>query len=317
MTPVQIKNTARLHLAAAAYPPGRLALLYAGITLGGSFLTLLLSFGVGMMVENTGGLSGLDTRAWLETAAMVAELLVQIATPLLSMGFLHGAILLAREKPLSSTTLLTGLKRWAVLLRYALLQSLILLGLGYLSLQVATVVFTFLPGSESAMDLIVSMMDNPAVLAGDVTDAQLAQMLKAMAPAYIIAAVLFAAAFIPVSYRLRLGSYRVMEETPVGAVKATIQSTRLMKDNCLALFKLDLSFWWYYLLQALLSVAVIVLRLLPQVSDLVYLMGYGVYCIALLGLEVKFLAYVQTAYAVFYQTLLETAAAPTRPQIEE
>lgn len=317
MTPVLIKNTARMRLAAAAYPPKKLALLYAGITLGGGFLTLLLSLGVGLMMENTGGLSGLGTRAWLETLATVVRLLVQIAAPLLSMGFLHGTLLLAREKPIGPRTLLAGPRRWALLLRHTLFQSLIFLCLGYLALQVATVIFTFLPGAESAMSLMMDMMENPAVLEGNITDAQLLQMLKAMAPAYMIAMVLFVAAFVPLSYRLRLSGYRVMEEAPVGAIQATLQSIRLMKGNCVPLFKLDLSFWWYYLLQGALTAVVAVLGLLPQVSNLLYVIGYGVYCLAMLLLEYKYLAYVQIAYAVFYQNTLEQANAPTLPQSEK
>lgn len=316
MTPVLTKNTARLRLATGCSPQ-KTVLVYAGITLGGSFLTLLFSFAVGLLMENTGGLSGLDTRAWLETLVMVAQLLVRIATPLLSMGFLHGALLLAREKSMGPKTLLVGLKRWTLLLRHTLFQGLILLCLGYLALQVATVVFTFLPGAEGAMALVESLVEDPAVLSGNLTDAQLTQMLKAFAPAYMIAIVLFVAAFIPVSYRLRLSDFRVMEETPVGAIKATVQSFRLMKGSCMALFKLDLSFWWFYLLQGALTVAVAVLGALPLVSDLAYVIGYGVYCLALLLLEYKQLAYVQTSYAVFYQNILEKANAPTLPRIEK
>ena len=315
MTPVQIKNTARLRMATAVYPPQRLALLYAAITLGGSFLSMLLSYAVGLMMENTGGLSGLDTRAVMETASAVFSFAVRIVTPLLFMGFVHSTILVTREKPVCPKTLLTGFKRWALLLRHTLLQSLIFLCLGYFALQVSTVIFTFLPGSENAMSLMMGFMEDPAILAGDISDAQISQMVKAMAPAYIIAAALFIAAYIPVSYRLRLGSFRVMEDAPVGAVKATLQSLRLMKGNCKALFRLDLSFWWYYLLQFLPFAAVTVLGL--WVSDFWYLMATAVHCLILLWLDGKYLAYMQVSYAVFYEDLLTAATAPTLPQIEQ
>lgn len=315
MTPVQIKNTARLRLATAAYPPKKLALIYMAITLGAAFLSLLLSFAVGLMMENTGGLSGLDTRAVMETVSAVISYAVQIATPLLSMGFLHSTILLAREKEAVPAALSTGFKRWALLLRYGLLQCVILVGLCYIALQVATVIFTFLPGSDNAVDLMMRFMEDPTILAGNITEAQISQMVTAMAPAYIIAGVLFIAAYIPISYRLRLGSFFVMDETPTGAIRSTLQSIRLMKGSCKALFKLDLSFWWYYLLQFLLSTATSVLGIF--LSDLWYVVAYGVYCLALFLLEYRYLAYVQVSYAVFYDTLGQTASAPTLPQIEE
>ena len=317
MTPVQLKNTARLRAATAAYPLKKVALIYSAITLGGSFLSLLLSFAVGLMMENAGGLSGMDTRAILETVSAVFSYAVQIVAPMLAMGFLHGAILTSREVPVSPKILLTGLKRWGYLLRYVLLQSVIILGLGYVAVQIATVIFTFLPGSEGAVDMVAALMEDPTALAGELSEAQLFQLLKALAPVYFISAILFVIAYIPVSYRLRLGTFRLMEESPVGAVKATVQSFRLMKGNCMALFKLDLSFWWYYLLLALLTGAITAAGFLPQMSDVAYIVAYGVYCLAFLAVEYKYLAYVQTTYAVFYDSLLQQNTAPMQPQITE
>lgn len=315
MTPLALKNNARLCLQRASYDPRKLTLFFSGIVLGSGFLSLVVSYVLSLMMKDTGGLSGLDTRAILETAAMVVDILVQILTPLLTMGFLHCTILMARQKDARPKDLNMGPRRWGTILCNSLFQSLIFLCLAYVALQLGSIIFTFLPGSEAALSLVSSLATDTTVLEGNITDTQLAEMLQALAPAYIIAGVLFLAALIPVSYRLRLSLYRVMDEKRTGPVKASLQSMKLMKGNGLALFKLDLSFWWYYAIQGALWAGMLFLSQLPQVSDLVYLLAYGVYSAVILGLEYKFLAYIQTTYAVFYDTVLEAASQPEHPQL--
>lgn len=317
MTPNALKNNSRLCLQQASYSPKKLTLLCSGIVIGSSFLTLVLDFLLGLAMENTGGLSGLDTRAILETVSMLAELLVQLLAPLLTMGFLHCTILLARQKEARPKNLLMGLRRWGVILCSSLFQSLLYLCVLYVALQIASIVFAFLPGAMASVEPIMALLQDLQVLAGNMTDAQLLQFIKPMIPVYIITAVLFVAVSIPLSYRMRLAFYRVMDETRSGPVKAVFESMRLMKGNCIALFKLDLSFWWYYVLQFIVSACLLALLFLPGITGLAYLVGYGVCCLLSLLLEYKFLAYVQVSYALFYDALWQKATAPTLPQIEE
>lgn len=317
MTPNALKNNSRLCLQQASYSPKKLTLLCSGIVIGSSFLTLVLDFLLGLAMENTDGLSGLDTRAILETVSMLAELLVQLLAPLLTMGFLHCTILLARQKEARPKNLLMGLRRWGVILCSSLFQSLLYLCVLYVALQIASIVFAFLPGAMASVEPIMALLQDPQVLAGNMTDAQLLQFIKPMIPVYIITAVLFVAVSIPLSYRMRLAFYRVMDETRSGPVKAVFESMRLMKGNCIALFKLDLSFWWYYVLQFILSACLLALLFLPGITGLAYLVGYGVCCLLSLLLEYKFLAYVQVSYALFYDALWQKATAPTLPKIEE
>lgn len=317
LTPKELKTLARQRLLQAAYSPKKLTLWYSGTVLGLNLLAVLLNWITGMMMDTTGGLSGMDTRAVLDTVSTVFSLAVQIVTPLLTMGYLYCAVRFARQTAAQPKTLTMGFRRWAVILRHGLLVGGIFLAVLYLAIQIASIIFMFLPASQTAVDMMYALMEDPAVLEGDVSPELLEQLTDAFMPVYIISGILFVAAFLPLSYRLRLSNYRIMEDAPVGAVKAVFGSNKLMKGNCVALFKLDLSFWWFYLLQVILSTAMTAVTLLSAVSEGWYVAVSAVYSVATLALEYFALAYVQTAYALFYQKMLEKANAPVQPQIEQ
>ena len=59
----------------------------------------------------------------------------------------------------------------------------------------------------------------------------------------------YAAVCIPLSYRLRFADYILLEGE--GGRQAMIQSFLLTRGSCKEIFKLDLHFWWFYLLQLL------------------------------------------------------------------
>lgn len=317
LTPNELKTQARQRLSQSPYHPKKLTLWYSGIALGLSFLAVILSYATDRILDSAGGLSAMGTRAILDTVSTVFSLAVQIVAPLLSMGFLYCCIRFARQAEPRPQHLTMGLRRWAVILRHGLLIGTICLLILYLALQIASILFMFMPGSTTAVDLMYAMMDDPAVLEGNIPTAQLKELVTAFLPVYIISGVLFALASIPVSYRLRLSTYRILEDTPVRATKAVLSSVKLMKGNCLSLFKLDLSFWWFYLLKGVFGAAMLAIPLLTDLSDVAYVALSAAYCLAMLVLEYTSLAYVQTTYALFYDTLLQEEISASLPKIEE
>ena len=90
----------------------------------------------------------------------------------------------------------------------------------------------------------------------------------------------------------------------------------------LNLFLLDLSFWWFYALQAgavVLSygdgIAAGLEITLPVSAGAAALISYLLYGAAMLALFWRFGSYVQTTYAVAYDTLRYQCAMPTpKPQ---
>jgi len=73
-------------------------------------------------------------------------------------------------------------------------------------------------------------------------------MTQALLPLFVIFGVLYLAVAIPVFYRLRFAQFSLMDGNAV--FSAMVHSFRTTKGHTLHLLRLDLHFWWYYLLQA-------------------------------------------------------------------
>ena len=141
----------------------------------------------------------------------------------------------------------------------------------------------------------------------------------AMLPLLIITGILLCLVYIPISYRLRLVNYSVLENPREGALVAFRRSFRLMRGNCLEMFLLDLSFWWYYLLQILINLVCygdLILSLagvsLPWSGELSFFLFY------ILALAGQFVLYFlarnkeEVTYVTAYHVL-----SPYRPQQRE
>jgi uncharacterized membrane protein len=77
----------------------------------------------------------------------------------------------------------------------------------------------------------------------------------------LIVAVIYAIAFASILiflssrifYRYRMTRFLILDDENTGGMKAAMESRNLMKGNKKHLFRLDLSFWWFYLLEILLT----------------------------------------------------------------
>lgn len=288
--------------------PKRLGTIHSAVTVGAGILVALVALVTGRMIENTGGLSDIGLRTALGTVQQAVALIVQILLPFWTAGITFCAIRLARGQAAGPKDLLGGLKRWGVLLRLYLFQMLLLTSAIYTIMQLAVMLVMLTPFAEpmlASMDALMgqSMTLDPSTL----TDQLAADLIKTMLPVYIAALPLLAAVLVFFHYQFRLATYRVLDEDRPGAIRAMFQSCRLIHRHRFRLFRLDLSFWWYYLLQALLTVIPMTDVLLkavgvplPMEGDLFYLVTYLVYGIGTVALHRYCLVRVQTAYACFY-----------------
>ena len=121
------------------------------------------------------------------------------------------------------------------------------------------------------------------------------------------------AAFLPpyifLSYSFRMALYLVMER-PVGAVQAHILSARMMRRHKWQLFRMDLSYWWYYLLGAAVSVIGyldMVLELMGievPIDPMVLFFGtLAVYCVLYTLLCLWKKCEVDAAYVLAYESI--------------
>jgi hypothetical protein len=124
------------------------------------------------------------------------------------------------------------------------------------------------------------------------------------------------AVFVYIFYRVRFADYGVMNGK--GAFRSLMDSFRYTHKKNLQVAKVDLYFWWFYLLQvlcALLQMGDTLLTAagaeLPISADGAYFLFYILGGLAQLVLMWRFYAPVATTYAATYE-VLEHAPAPEK-----
>ena len=311
----RLKQDTAKALSQAAYDPRRLALLHSGVALGASLILTVVSFVLTRQVDSTGGLAGIGTRTVLQSVQTVLQLVLTMAMPFWEVGFLFCAISMARGRQTAPADFTQGFRRFGPFLRLFLLQLAVYLLIGMLAIQVASMIFMLTPFAERMLQIIETLSQDTAFIqTGMPSEAPMEEMMQAAVPIYIILGIVFLVVAIPVFYRLRLSRYILLEEDQPGALAAMVRSSRYMRGSCVAFLKLDLSFWWYYLLQGLCGVIAYADVLLPALGigllfdgDMAFFLFYGVYVAANLALAWRVRSSVETTYAMAYDSLLRSA----------
>lgn len=289
----------------------RLALIHAAVAVGASVLLALISFLLDSQIANTAGLGGLATRAALSSARTVLTLAVTVALPFWDLGYLKAALCHARSQQPDFSTLPEGFRRFGPALRTMLLRALLVILVSLACVQVASSVYFFSPMSNKLLEAMEEILQSGSQTLDPAT---LESLLPMLVPVYIIAGALACGVLIPLLYRFRLADWAIMDDH-IGALYAFKISSSLMRHRRLAWFKLDLSFWWYYLLlmgsvalgygDTLLSA--LGASLDPQLS---YVLFYGLSLAVQLVVFWQFAPRVQTTYALAYHHRQEECKIP-------
>lgn len=316
-----LRTEAQNRLAQAPFDPGKLVLIHSGITAGVLLLLTVINFVLNNQMDSAGGLSGLGTRAILGTIQSVLETLGTIAMPFWSMGYLFAVMGWARREPVSFRTLFSGFRHFGPVMRLQLVKYLLFGGLAMICFYPAMIIFMLTPLANplvEAIEPLMSTMSDPQLLLAEPSVAE--AVSKATTPMLIIFVVLFLLVAAPMFYKLRMGEFALIENPRMGAFAALRKSRYLMRGNCINLLRLDLSFWWFYVLEVLLTVVCygdVILPLLgvqlPFSSTVAFFLFY------LLNLGGQVVLYwwkrnsVMAAYAVAYEVLDQAAAPPVMP----
>lgn len=321
----QLKQTAARRLEHAAYPPRRLMLIHSGVMLGMSLLMAVCNYIITWQIDaHGGGLSGIQLRSVLETVSMALSTVYSIAAPFWSLGLVYAALRLSRGKSAWPGVLLEGFRRRRTVIRFFLLQILIYGIITFAAIYAAWIFYVmFTPAgkafAEALMKLITSGITDYAQLIEQIPE----QVMDRVATGYLpFVGVIGAVLMIPAIYRLRLAQYLVMEDNALTPWKAIRTSGKVMRRNCFKLLWLDLSFWWYYLIPAVLMVPayadVIAARLqlsLPVDMGVVYIGGNLVYAVLTLAFTCVAAPKVVTTYALAYEALMEEYNAPAQQEV--
>lgn len=266
LNPKELKLQAQQALGMQSSDPRRLIVLHEGVILGAGLLLAALNLCVGLLIDQAGGLGSLGIRSALSTAVAFLDLVVNLLMPFWSFGLVSVALAFAQSRQAQGNTLLDGFRRCGPVLRLLILEVLIVIGilLGIMHAgSLITALFLMTPELKAfIMASQEALMQDPAAVMAQIPTQLILNMLVPM----LIILVLCFVVLIFLSYRLRLCQYAVMDVPDAGALAALSFSMRKMKGKCLAFFKLDLSFWWYYALIFLLGGVQSLDILLPQLG---------------------------------------------------
>ena len=227
----------------------RIAAIYAGVTLGLSALVTILGLVLEAMMSGATGLGGMGRRTILSSIQSMLPWVVGLITMCVELGYQAAMLRVARGQYASPQTLRLGFDRFWVLLRCILLEGVILFAIAFGGIYIATMLFMLTPFSGRVMEVLSPVLENVTLLSPEmVLDESLYdQLMQAMIPAFVMCAIVVAAAAIPVLYRLRMARFVIIDKPGIGALAALRESRKMMKGNCLRLAKLDISLWPYYI----------------------------------------------------------------------
>lgn len=304
-----------------AREPQKIVLIYTGILLGVSAFSTVAQYLLGSGISQTGGLRNLGLRSMLSTVSNILPIAQYIILLCLGLGFAAAALRIARGQFASPMTLKAGFERFWPLAKCTLLQSLILLAVGFGSFYLAMAIYMFSPFSEGFFTIITPLLADESILSTGIPvldEATSLALMDQMWPMFIIFGILFLALAIPVTYRYRLVNYLIIDRPGIGALSALRTSNSLMKGNKRRFFRLDLGFWWYYVLLSLASVVCygdLVLAMLgislPMSSTVSYFLFYALFLAADFGIYWFNLNRVEVTYALAYDALIPKQSNPS------
>ncbi len=309
-----VHTRAREALSSASSDPKKIALWY---TAACSAMALVLTVLTGILTDriaDTGGLSNIGLRSILSTGQSILPIVQLVLTACLGLGYAMAVLRLSRGEPAEPRTLLEGFRSIGPMLRATVFQGLIYLSQGFLSMYVSAFVFMATPYAAPFMEVMEPVLNAASVLNGElvVDDATLMAAADTMVPMLWIMLGIFLLLFLPTYYSYRMTTFCIADDPRRGALASMLRSKVLMRRNRIALLKLDLSMWWFYALQLLISLVCygdLILAMLgielPVSATASY---YGFFVLSLIIQIVTYyflMNRVNVAYAVAYDALQE------------
>lgn len=236
-----------------AEKPGRVILIHTGTILLISLLLTAADFLLNRQISTTGGLSGMGMRSILTTIQSVLRLTQAVVLPFWQIGYTHYTLKVAQGQSAGLSDLTEGFRRFGPVLRLKALMAGIIAILVFASAYASSMIFMLTPWAAPMMqemeELMATTVDEQALM-----DAIVAMAEDITVPVMIIFSLCFLAGSIFLFFRFRLAELWLMDHPQGGALAALRESRQLMRGNWKAMLRVDLSFWWFYLLEVLVTV---------------------------------------------------------------
>ena len=233
--------------------PGRVILIHTGVVLLISLLMTAADFLLNRQISTTGGLSGMGIRSILTTVQSLLRLTQALILPFWQIGYTYYTLKVAQGQNAGLSDLAEGFRRIGPVLRLKMLIGGIIFLLIFASTYMSSFLFMLSPWAAPMMqkmeELMSSTVDEQVLL-----DAIIAMTKDVTVPIMIIFSLCFLAGSAFLFFRFRLAELWLMDHPQGGALAALRESRQLMRGNWKAMFQVDLSFWWFYLLELLVTV---------------------------------------------------------------
>ena len=284
--------------------PKKVVLVYAGIVALSSLVVTVVQDLLDSQISQTGGIQNIGTRSMLTTADTVLTIAQLLLVMCLTLGYTGSMLRIARGQYASPNSLKAGGERIWVLLRTRLLQMLIMTAAAFALCFLVVNVCLLTPLSNRVIAVMGTVSAEELLSNG----LALIALYSAMLPIILI----YLVALVPLlwyfSCTYRMVDYLLIDRPQLGAFGVLRESRRMMQGNMKMMLRVDLSFWWYYLLQALVSVLVYLnMVLAPFAIGLPPVVLYWgtvvLYLAADFALRYFFSNKVAVTYALFYDSL--------------
>lgn len=284
--------------------PKKVVLVYAGIVALSSLVVTVVQDLLDSQISQTGGIQNIGTRSMLTTADTVLTIAQLLLVMCLTLGYTGSMLRIARGQYASPNSLNAGGERIWVLLRTRLLQMLIMTAAAFALCFLVVNVCLLTPLSNRVI-AVMGTVSAEVLLADDLA---LMGLYSAMLPIMLI----YLVALVPLlwyfSCTYRMVDYLLIDRPQLGAFGALRESRRMMQGNMKMMLRVDLSFWWYYLLQALVSVLIYLNMVLALFAiglppEVLYWGTVVLYLAADFALRYFFSNKVAVTYALFYDSL--------------
>lgn len=289
--------------------PQKLVLYYSAATALLAAVLTVINYLLSREMSGLGGLSNLGTNMMLSTGQTLLPFVQTFLLLGLEFGYLYGMMRITRGQYADHTDLKMGFHKFGPILRLMLLQGLIVAGLCVALIYPIMSLYLISPWGEPLIELLTPIAASGNLVMDEATTLQAYEL---MIPMLVIFAIVYCAILIPIAYRFRMANYALLDDPRAGAFAALRASAKMMRRNCLNLFKLDLSLWWFYLLNALVSLLCYGDMILPMLgielpinATLSYYLFYALYLVGLFLINYFLRNSVEATYIVAYDSIHE------------
>ena len=308
-----LKQSAASALSESAYPYRKLFAIYCIVSISFSLLVAVLDYLLTSGAIVTEGIAGVQNKAILTMAQMIIQWAGFVFLPFWQYGLLFVTIGLAAKTAVTPRNLLAGFRRFGPLVGLMILSAVMGMILAVISYPISLFLFFLTPAAGMILEPAMAFAQTGQELTPEALEQLITPQVELAAVIYlVIFVIVFLAVYIPLFYRVRLAGYFIMDMPQVGAFQSILLSWKACKKNGFALFLLDLSYWWYYLLSAIPVIVCDALVLLPQTGiplpvdqSTLLLVSNLAYALWVVLITVLIAPRVQTTYAAAYQALKE------------